>query len=72
MKAASASAHHHPKVIQAFSLAVGIFGAFLVSDEFFIVYDRLPAIETTHLIILCALLLSFLAISVLSNMARAA
>lgn len=63
---------HHPKVIGAFSVAIGIFGAFLICDELFIVYDRLPAIGTTHLLVLCALLLSFLTISALVEKARLA
>lgn len=62
----------HPKVLQAFSVATGLFAGFLVADEVFIVYDRLPALETGHLLVFCALLLSLLVISVLVNRAQAA
>lgn len=61
----------HPKVLQAFSVAASLFAGFLVADEFFIVYDRLPALETTHFLVLCALLLSLLVISVLGDGAQA-
>jgi hypothetical protein len=48
------------KALQAFSLGIGLFAAFLVADELFIVYDRISGLETTHLLVLCALLLSYL------------
>ena len=47
-------------VLPAFVLGIGLFAAFLVADEFFIVYDRLAGLETTHLLVLCALLLSYI------------
>lgn len=50
------------KALHAFSLATGLFGAFLVADEIFIVYARFAGVETTHLLIFCALLLSYLVI----------
>lgn len=62
-------ARGRPKVIQAFCLPIGLFATFLLVDELFIVYDRLPAIETTHLLVLCALLLSVVAITVLGESA---
>jgi hypothetical protein len=62
----------HPKVLQAFSVAVGLFAGFLLADEFFIVYERLPALETTHLLVFCALLLSLVVISVLDDDTQAA
>ena len=63
----AASTRHHPKVSHAFSAAGGIFASFLVADEVLIIYARLPAIETTHFLVLCALLLSFVAISTLDD-----
>jgi hypothetical protein len=57
----------NPKVLQAFVLGIGLFAAFLVADEFFVVYDRLSGLETTHLLVLCGLLLSYLVIHVLSG-----
>ncbi len=57
----------HPKVPQAFSLGIGLFAAFLVADELFIVYDRISGLETTHLLVLCGLLLSYLVIHVPSG-----
>jgi hypothetical protein len=61
-----------PKVLQAFSLGILLFAAFLVADELFVVYDRLPGLETTHLLVLCGLLLSYLVIGMLSGRGRAA
>ncbi len=56
------STRARPKVLQAFSLAIGLFSALLVADEVFVVYGRLPSVEATHLLVLCALLLSLLVI----------
>lgn len=50
------------KVLQAFSLGIGLFAAFLVMDEILVVYHRFSGLETTHFLILCALLLSYLVI----------
>ena len=66
------STSYHPKVMGAFSVAIGLFGAFLVGDELFIVYARLPGLVTTHLLVLAALLLSLLTVSVLVDRTRAA
>lgn len=62
----------HPKVLQAFIVAAGLFAGFLVADEAFIVYAHLPALETTHLLVFCALLLSLIVISLLGDGAPAA
>lgn len=61
----------HPKLLQAFSVALGLFAGLLVADELFIVYDRLPGLETTHLLVLCGLLLSLVVIWLLGDGARA-
>lgn len=50
------------KALQAFSLGIGLFAAFLIADELFIVYERLAGVATAHLLILCGLLLSYLVI----------
>jgi hypothetical protein len=50
------------KVVQAFALGIGLFAAFLVADEILVVYHRFSGLETTHFLILCALLLSYLVI----------
>lgn len=56
-----------PKVLQAFSAALALFAGLLVADELFIVYDRLPGLEATHFLVLCALLLSLLVIAALGR-----
>jgi hypothetical protein len=48
------------RVHQAFSVALGLFGGLLLADELFLVYRHLPGMGTTHLLVLCALLLSLL------------
>ena len=50
------------KVLEAFSPAIGLFAGFLVADEVLIVYERIPGIATSHLLILCGLLLSYVVI----------
>lgn len=62
----------HPKLLQAFCLALTIFAGLLIADEVFIVYARLPGLQTTHLLVLCALLLSLAVISLLQADAQAA
>ena len=54
-----------PKVLQAFVPAIGLFAGFLVSDELFIVYHRIPSLESSHFLALCALLLSVVVIQLL-------
>lgn len=56
-----------PKLLQAFAVALGLFAGLLVADEFFVVYERLPGLEATHFLVLCALLLSLLVITVLGD-----
>ena len=58
----SVTGGERPKVVAAFVVALGLFGGFLVSDELFLVYDRLPHVTPTHWLVLCALLLSLLVI----------
>jgi hypothetical protein len=55
-----------PRVVHAFSAGVGLFALFLVVDELFVVYERIPGLATTHLLVLCGLLLSFLVLHVTS------
>jgi len=50
----------HPKVLQAFLVAIGLFAGFLLADEIFVVYVHRPGLGTTHLLALCALLLSLI------------
>lgn len=47
-------------VIRPFIPAVGLFTGFLIADELFIVYERIPTLETDHFLVLCGLLLSVL------------
>ena len=51
----------------AFASALALFAAFLVTDEVLIVYDRMANLETTHFLILCALLLSLLTVERLAG-----
>jgi len=44
--------------ILPFVPAAALVAAFLVCDEAFVVYERMPHLETNHLLMLCALLLS--------------
>lgn len=53
-----------PNVLRAFAAGIGMFAAFLLADEIFVVYERLAGIATTHLLVLCALLLSYLVIRI--------
>ena len=62
---------HHPKVVAPFSVAMALFGGFLVSDEVFVVYERIPGLAPTHWLVLGALLLSFLTLSTLVGEDRA-
>lgn len=57
----------HPKLLQAFGVAIGLFGGFLVADEAFIVYAKRAGLESTHWLVLCALLLSLMVISHLGS-----
>ena len=50
------------EILQAFLAGIGLFTAFLVVDEVLVIYRRFPTLETTHFVILCALLLSLLVI----------
>ena len=60
----------HPKVLQAFLVAGSLFAGFLIADEVFIVYVRRSALATTHVLVLCALLLSLVLISLPRDDAR--
>lgn len=62
----------HPKLLQAFCVAIGLFGGFLVADEIFIVYVQRAGLESTHLLVLCAMLLSLIVISILGGGEEAA
>jgi hypothetical protein len=48
------------KILPAFLAGIGLISAFLVFDEVLVIYRRFPTLETTHFVILCALLLSLL------------
>jgi hypothetical protein len=56
-----------PKALQAFSLGLALFAGFLVADEVFVVYDRVPGLGITHLLVLCGLLLSCLVVQTRSG-----
>jgi hypothetical protein len=58
------------KPLQAFAVSLALFAGLLVADELFIVYERLPGLETTHLLVLCALLLSLVLCWMLGGGAR--
>ena len=60
------------KILQAFFVGVGWISAFLVCDEVLLIYRRVPTLETTHFVILCALLLSFLVINLSGDREQAA
>ena len=47
-------------ISRAFLCAIGLFAGFIVTDELFVVYHRISGLETTHFLVLCALLLSVL------------
>jgi uncharacterized membrane protein YdcZ (DUF606 family) len=51
-----------PEVLLPFIVGIALFAGFVVFDEVLLVYRRLPGLETTHLVVLCALLLSLLLI----------
>lgn len=53
-------------VLMPFLLGIILFGGFLILDEFLVAYDRLGAIEQSHLGFFMALLLSFLTIRLIS------
>ena len=45
---------------RAFVCSIGLFAGFIVADELFVVYHRVSGLETTHFLVMCALLLSVL------------
>ena len=47
---------------RGFVSAIGLFAGFIVADEIFVVYHRVSGLETTHLLVLCALLLTALVV----------
>ncbi|MGA7306449.1 MAG: hypothetical protein WBW88_16335 [Rhodothermales bacterium] len=49
-------------VSRGFVSAIGLFAGFIVADEFFVVYHRVSGLEITHLLVLCALLLTVLVV----------
>jgi hypothetical protein len=61
-----------PKTLHPFVVAIAQFAGFVVFDELLVIYRRLPILETTHLVALCALLLSLLLIRTVSEERRAA
>ena len=61
------SPDHRPGILHAFSTAIALFGGFLVFDETLLIYRRFPNLETSHFVVLCALLLSVLLIHVLGE-----
>jgi len=56
-----------PKILYPFGVGIGLFCAFLVFDEVLLVFRRFPSLESTHFIVLGALLLSLLLIRVLDT-----
>jgi len=60
----AATRGHDPAIRRAFLAAIGLFAAFLLADEAFVVYERMPGVGATHWLVLCALLLSYLVIHV--------
>lgn len=56
------STAQRPCIVQAFALGLALFSAFLIADEIFIVYAKLPGVAATHFRVLCALLLSLLVV----------
>lgn len=63
----SVTAPGNPKAMEAFSVSIALFAAFVLADEVFIVYERFPGLETTHLLVFCALLVSIISIYVLRS-----
>ena len=61
------SPDHRPGILRAFFTAIVLFGGFLVFDEILLIYGRFPNLETSHFVVLCALLLSVLLIHVLGE-----
>jgi hypothetical protein len=57
----------HSAALPAFGAGIGLFAGFLVADEFFIVYDRIPDLESTHFLVFCALLLSLVVMRLLQR-----
>ena len=51
-----------PEIPRAFAVGLAMFAGFLLADEAFVVYERFASVATTHLLVFCALLLSFLTI----------
>ena len=51
-----------PLILKPFLYGIILFGGFLVMDEFLITYDRLGAIEQSHLTFFMGMLISFLTI----------
>jgi len=51
-----------PHLLRAFLSAIGLFAGFIVADELFVVYHRVSGLETTHFLVMCALLLSVLVV----------
>jgi len=51
-----------PEIPRAFAAGLAMFAGFLLADEAFVVYERFAGAATTHLLVFCALLLSFLTI----------
>jgi uncharacterized membrane protein YdcZ (DUF606 family) len=61
------SPHARPRILRPFLAGIVLFCAFLVFDEILLIYRRLPNLETTHFVILCAQLLSLSAIYLLDE-----
>jgi hypothetical protein len=47
-----------PRILLPFVVAIALFCGFLVFDEVLLLYRRFPSLETTHFVVLGALLLS--------------
>ena len=66
------SPHAQPRILHPFVVGIALFAGFVLFDEVLVVYRRLPGLETTHLVVLCALLLSLLVIRALGKHGEAA
>jgi sterol desaturase/sphingolipid hydroxylase (fatty acid hydroxylase superfamily) len=49
-------------ILQPFVVGIALFAGFVLVDEVLLLYHRMPSLETAHLVVLCALLLSLLVI----------
>ena len=60
------------KILHPFVVSIAQFAGFVIFDELLVLYRQLPTLETSHLVVLCALLLSLLLIRTFGEEVRAA